>query len=82
MRRDVKDFRVVGKFAVEHLNGFNRRAPLIEVDGAAHRGYPCLELELFVGGLRRFLQELQRFLAFAVLRQRETLLCSDLRLNT
>lgn len=66
----------MGKLAVEQLNGFGRRSSLIEVDRAAHCRYPCFELEFLAAGRRNLLQKLQCFLAFAVLRQRETLLRS------
>jgi len=64
----------VGKFPIEHLNGFDGCFGLLAVDRATHRGYARLESKFFAHGQRTLLQKLQSFLAFAAFRKRETLL--------
>ncbi len=68
MRRNVKNFRIVREFPIEHLNSFDSRIGLFEVERATYCGDTRFELELFICEPRGTLfQKLQSFLAFPVL---------------
>jgi len=48
--RNIKDLRIVGKFPIKHLNGFDSRLGLFAVDRATHGGHARLESKFFAAG--------------------------------